>query len=478
MVTPLSLRDDVPALPEAGRAQWRDLCARYLPLTDERNVWRYSRAAVPADPAQGWKLHIAATVLTASAVLERVGPFLRSHAIQFKGPYSLEILSKINSGLFFGYSQVGKCFTIYPANDAECVYLAGHLHNLTAGLAAPIIPFDGRYSQSGSVYYRYGSFKHQNVLNNGTLIPAISDQTGQMVPDSRLSIGPEWAACPFTAEEAVASPTSSVSPLGTTIKIFEAISQRGKGGVYRAADFSTPVPRLCILKEGRRHGEVTFDGRDGHERVKHEKEALQTLRQCDVKVPRVFSSFEEDDNFYLLLEYVEGKVLESWLKTRRRRLPVITALKLGIQVAEILARIHSAGWVWRDCKPANLIWNGKVLRPIDFEGACRIGNNSRLDWATRSFISTSDDRSDQSQPSVDLYALGIVIYYLLTGKFLGDDKRDAIGNLRKGIPAGVRSILTKLLSSLAQDRPSAATVINELNRIVVSLQPTAVRVLD
>ncbi len=320
-------------------------------------------------------------------------------------------------------------------------------------------------------------------MDNGRLIPAISDQSGQLVPDSRLAIGPEWAACPFSDEEAVQSSATSQGPLGSTLRILKAISQRGKGGVYHAADLSTRIPRLCILKEGRRHGEVAFDGRDGHERVRHEKAVLQTLRKCGVDVPRVFSSFEEDDNFYVVLEYVEGIVLEGWLKTRKRRLPVITALKLGIQVAEILAKIHSAGWVWRDCKPANLILTGKVLRPIDFEGACRIGENSRHNWATKPFTSTGDDFSNCSQPSIDLYALGIVIYYLLTGKFLDDDKPDAIGKVRKGIPAGVRAILSGLLSSNAQDRPSAGMVISALNRVVVSLEPqnpdkTQSRVLD
>lgn len=464
MIIP-QLRQRVSTSPHVLRAKWRELCSQYLPLTDERRVWRYSRISNDDDPAQGWKLHVAATVLTASTVLERIGPFLQKQGVSFKGPCTLEVLTRLNSGLFYGYSQVGKCFTVYPANEAECHHLAGYLHDLTAGLGAPVVPFDGRFSRSSAVYYRYGSFRHQSLIENGTVIPAITDETGKLVPDSRLSIAPEWAACPFSDEPAAEDSAKSRSPLGSTIKIFGAISQRGKGGVYHAADLSTPIPRMCILKEGRRHGEVGFDGRDGHERVKHEKAVLQALRSGGVDVPDVFSSFEEDDNFYLVLEYVEGTNLEGWLKKRKRRLPVLTALKLGIQAAEILARIHSAGWVWRDCKPANLMLAGKVLRPVDFEGACQIGEDSAYDWVTKSFVSTTENSSYHSQPSIDLYALGIVIYYLLTGKSLNDDKPEAIDKVRKGIPAEIRAMLTSLLSSDPAKRPSAAAVVRELQSL-------------
>ncbi|MGB9177992.1 MAG: hypothetical protein WCB68_02000, partial [Pyrinomonadaceae bacterium] len=54
--------------------RWQELCARYLPITLENSIWRQSRAREPQDPAQGWKLHISATILMANRVLERVGP--------------------------------------------------------------------------------------------------------------------------------------------------------------------------------------------------------------------------------------------------------------------------------------------------------------------------------------------------------------------------------------------------------------------
>lgn len=455
-----NLRDPDVALRLA--AKWEALASRYLPIIDDRTVWRFSPAQFSNVPDQGWKLHITATVLTATTVLERVGPFLHERRIPFKGPRTLEILSRINSGLYFGYTQVGKCFTVYPASDAEGLDLAHCLHNLTTDLPGPMIPFDGRFGRSSAVYYRYGSFKHQRIMDNGTFTPVISDLSGRHVPDSRLSIAPEWVVCPFNEE--VEKPATASSPLGTTIRIIKAISQRGKGGVYYGADFSTRVPRPCILKEGRRHGEVAMNGQDGHERVKYELSVLRRLRRSGVNVPRVLSSFEEDDNFYIVLEFLDGVDLGSRLKNRKRRLPIEVALRLGIQVAQLISEIHSAGWVWRDCKPANLILTGRTLRPIDFESACRMGEDRPLNWATKVFIASGSDAGHQSQPAVDLYALGVVIYHLLTGKYWDEGKPVAIARSRKGVPGIVRSLLDKLLSNDPEQRPSAQTVIRELRR--------------
>src|SRR5688572_25883944 len=64
--------------------KWEDLCRRFLPETDDTSIWRYSRLPSESDPAQGWKLHVSATLLTANTVLERLGPFLTNLQVLFK----------------------------------------------------------------------------------------------------------------------------------------------------------------------------------------------------------------------------------------------------------------------------------------------------------------------------------------------------------------------------------------------------------
>jgi class IV lanthipeptide synthase len=445
--------------------KWKELCDRYLTHGDEQSFWRSNRLRSPSEPEQGWKLHVAATILSATEVLERLGPFLHAKGVMFKAPRQLRELGQLNSGLYYGYTQVGKAFTVYPSSDHECVELARELHELTAGLPAPSVPFDGQYCPGSLVFYRYGSFKRRNIEDEaGKQLLAITDPDGNLIPDSRESIAPEWAANPFPISD-VKKPDPA-SPLSNSLIVIRALSQRGKGGVYLAADFSGPAQRLCILKEGRKHGEVSFDGHDGHWRVRYEKRVLTALRRRGVPVPEIYSSFKSETNFYLVIEHIEGQSLQSLLRTRKRRLPIVRVLRLSLQVARIVAQLHGNGWVWRDCKPANLILSaGNTLRPIDFEGACKIGARSEFNWGTPTFLPDEfGDAEHESDPSVDLYAVGVVIYHLLTGQF--PDKQDpvSIRKLRFRTPQWLCDLVAELMNPVAAERPNAESVIRRLDQ--------------
>ncbi len=124
-------------------------------------MWRYARRIRSSDPAQGWKIHISATPLSAGAVFSRVHPLLARRGLLFKVPASLDLLVQLNAGIA-AFSQIGKFLTIYPRSTVEAVDLAQQLHAATRGLCGPKIPFDARYRNNSLVYYRYGSFGRSN----------------------------------------------------------------------------------------------------------------------------------------------------------------------------------------------------------------------------------------------------------------------------------------------------------------------------
>ena len=454
--------------------RWRELCARYLPAASVGSIWRHSRARSLLDPDQGWKLHVSATVLTANRVLERIGPPLQSRGILFKGPASLHELNKLNCGLFYGYTQVGKCLTVYPQTTEEAVALAEMLHELTQGIPAPAVPFDLRFRSGGCVYYRYGAFTHQEILNeDGTSRLALRDPEGKLIPDLRESWGgkPDWVSDPFPSRGPDDELNPAVSPLKTTFRVFRALKQRGKGGVYQAIDLSTNPPRLCILKEGRRHGEPGWDGRDGYWRVKNEKKNLCTLRAMGVEVPHVYSSFEAQGHFYLVTEFIEGISLQELLNRRERRLPMRRVLQTVLQVSGLLSRIHDAGWVWRDCKPSNLlVTKAGTLRPLDFEGACPSGRRNPTPWGTPTFVSPESlgNSRGPSRASDDLYALGVMIYYLLSGRFPSAPDPAPVERLRRNISAAACQLVSGLLDPDLRRRPRARLV---AQRLEAALRP-------
>jgi hypothetical protein len=445
---------------------WRELCDRFLPVFLQDTIWRYSRLKEREDPDQGWKLHISATILTAPKVLETVAPFLESQKAFYKAPISLAELKKINSGVYYNYTQIGKFITIYPQSDEQAVFFAEQLHQLTREMPAPAVPFDFKFKPKSCVYYRYGAFKTFEIKNeDGSTVLAMRDRNGELIPDLRFSESakPEWISNPFPI--ALIEEETSYTPLKNDYKVFRALSQRGKGGVYQAVDFSANHPRFCLVKEGRKNGEVDWDGRDGFWRVQYEKRVLETLQSAGCDVPQVYDSFETDGNFYLVTEFIEGETLHRFLQKRKKRLSISQAIKFAIRLSDLMARIHSAGWLWRDCKPDNLIVtkNG-VLRPIDFEGACPISQPDYVPCSTLTsvFFEESDFFFKARRINPDLFALGAIIYLLIEGELpkVTTENQPTISRLK--VSTEIKSLVSQLINPNTMKYPEAEDITKTL----------------
>ncbi|HYY95175.1 MAG TPA: lipopolysaccharide kinase InaA family protein, partial [Pyrinomonadaceae bacterium] len=267
------------------------------------------------------------------------------------------------------------------------------------------------------------------------------------------------------------APTPPATPLKTTFRAFRALAQRGRGGVYQALDLSVMPPRLCILKEGREAGEVRLDGRDGSWRVRHEGRVLAALREAGVEVPRLYSSFRAERNCYIAVEFIEGESLDRWLGRRRRRLAVAAALGRGAELARLVARIHAAGWIWRDCKPGNVVLTKRGgLRPLDFEGACPVDSPDPLPWGTPAFMPPEGDDEFHGQPRLpeDLYALGAVIYFLLAGRPPDAPSPVPLEKMRRDVPDGAREVVAGLLAPDPCRRPGAAEAARKLEAAIAA----------
>jgi hypothetical protein len=453
--------------------EWQRLCKRHLPVVFPDSKWRYSRLFAKDDPEQGWKLHLTATVLSANQVLNRVAPLLRQRAVLFKAPVSLQELGKLNSGTQYGFSQVGKFLTIYPKSPAEAVDLANKLHQLAGRLPGPAVPYDRQLRRNSSVYYRFGGFNPLNLKQrDGSRTLAIRDPTGRLVPDQRTpgAAIPAWLDDPFVSQPRSRNGKAlSSSPLKSTFLAYEAIVQRGKGGVYRALDTSVSPMRLCVLKEGRKHGETDWDGRDGFWWAKHEQHVLASLKANSIAVPEVYAAFEVEQNYYLAMEYVQGQNLRRLLSLKRKRMEIAEVLRLGAQLAHLLERIHKAGWVWRDCKPSNIIVTemGKLV-PLDFEGACSVSQPDPMPWGTPGFVPFASLNAIGVVPRLpdDLYALGAVLHQFITGRIpsLTSPQR-FLRRTGRRVPRELIEMTSALLSPDPELRPAAAEAARALARL-------------
>lgn len=410
-----------------------------MPISE--GEWRYPRRGRADDPAQGWKLHVAATRLTASEVFARVAPILFARDVLFKAPARLDFLALLNAGLG-QFSQVGKFLTLYPRSEVEACELARELHAATRGVRAPEIPFDARYRKGSCIYYRYGSF--QRSRRKGA---TIVDAKGKRHADRRAAgtAVPRWIGDPFRIS---AKPTKVAGPIGTDLLAFKVLSQRGKGGVYEAVDLSVSPARLVIIKEGRRHGETAWTGEDGFARVRHEGRVLRELQKAGVPVPEIFRDFTQNGSRYLVLEKVPGPALLS----RNRKHPAHVSWrrteKLLARLMPILSRIHAAGWVWRDCKPSHIFLHGGEIRLVDFEGACRRAETEVLPWGSMNYSPPIYQTSFARRAGIleDDYALGVIAFQFGAGKFPSPNaKRRAAVYRRSKCPDTLRTTIEQLL---------------------------------
>jgi serine/threonine-protein kinase len=191
--------------------------------------------------------------------------------------------------------------------------------------------------------------------------------------------------------------------------------------------------------------------------------------------------FSSPDGSYLAMEHIVGLTFEQLVRTVGR-LPPAMAASLGRQVAVALAHLHKAGWVHGDLKPANLMrtLNGQV-KLIDFGAARRIGDRGPplARWRTIQYLAPElARRPDLIDLRSDVYGLGAVLFYLLTGRPPGpagtgpglllwaltaDARRPP--RLGRGVPDRLAAGVRRMLAADPDDRyPSALAVAEALTR--------------
>ncbi|MEW1676329.1 PQQ-binding-like beta-propeller repeat protein [Streptomyces noursei] len=187
----------------------------------------------------------------------------------------------------------------------------------------------------------------------------------------------------------------------------------------------------------------------------------------------------DDGTLFLVMEFVVGQDLAAVLRQDGPP-PVPVAADWGAQTAAALAAAHDAGIVHRDLKPANLMLTaGGDVKVLDF-GIARFmaaTDKSSKVMGTLAYMAPERFREHGGDARTDLYALGCVLYELLTGAppFQASDPvammaahvqqaPDAPSTLRPGIPAAVDDLVVRLLAKDPADRPASAAEVHDALR--------------
>jgi serine/threonine-protein kinase len=215
---------------------------------------------------------------------------------------------------------------------------------------------------------------------------------------------------------------------------YELGDRLGSGGmstVYRATD--RVLERTVAVKVLAEHlsDDEKFVAR-------FRREALAVAKLIHPNIVQVYDTGVDEHRHYIVMEYVEGRSGAQLLQTRGR-LGADVSVQIGVQACSGLEYAHRQGIIHRDVKPGNLMVIGgpagsrssgssahdpptgeMTVKLTDF-GIARAAEQTRLTQVgsvvgTAAYLAPEQARGEEATPAADVYALGVVIYQLLTGR--------------------------------------------------------------
>jgi serine/threonine-protein kinase len=260
----------------------------------------------------------------------------------------------------------------------------------------------------------------------------------------------------------------------------ELVGTGGMSSVYRAHD--RLLERHVALKI--LHESHLADA-DTIERFRREARAVAQLSHPNIVT--VIDRGEDDGRQFIVFEYIAGENLKQVVE-RTGPLPVRQVLELSIQIGRGLAFAHSAGLIHRDVKPQNVLLNGDgeakvtdfgIARSLDVEGVTRTGTV----MGTSNYIAPEQATGRPVDAQTDVYALGVVVFELLTGRvpFDGDnfvavamrhvsETPPSVLELRPDTPIRLANAVDRALEKEPEDRfPTMNAFVDELEVCLAEL---------
>jgi hypothetical protein len=255
--------------------------------------------------------------------------------------------------------------------------------------------------------------------------------------------------------------------MSETVSHYEMLEKLGEGGigvVYRARD--TRLQRYVALKFLPPH--IGADDVE-RERFLQEARAASALDHPNICTIHDIEQAPDGRTFIVMACY-EGETLRA--RIRRGPLPVKDALAIGRQIATGLARAHERGIVHRDVKPANIFLTADgPVKVLDF-GIVRLVAETHLQVTHAgttvgavAYMSPEQARGEPVDRRADIWAIGVILYEMLTGRPPFDGQQDSVllqaiqtrdpeplGRLRPETPRALAELIERMLKKRPDDR--------------------------
>ncbi|MGI2905729.1 protein kinase domain-containing protein [Tolypothrix sp. VBCCA 56010] len=272
--------------------------------------------------------------------------------------------------------------------------------------------------------------------------------------------------------------------LGGRYQIIQHLGQGAFGVTFVAEDMQRPRNPKCVVKQFKPKATDPHTLGEARRLFDQEAEMLETLGKHD-QIPCLLAHFEENQEFYLVQEFIEGHDLSEELP-KGKQLSEAYAIEILQHILEVLAFVHQHEIIHRDIKPSNIRrrQDGKIVL-IDFGAVKQISTqvvNSQGQTSFTVAIGTpgympSEQRSCNPQFSSDVYAVGMIAIQALTGIFPSKLPKDSQGEIiwqnQAQVTQQLADILNKMVRYDFRERYHSATdALQALGTTVNSTTPT------
>jgi outer membrane protein assembly factor BamB len=190
----------------------------------------------------------------------------------------------------------------------------------------------------------------------------------------------------------------------------------GMGSVYKARDMHFPnVTKLVAVKEI-----INLADPSMRELVVRtfEREANLLAELNHPSIPKIYDYFTQNDKSFLVMEYIDGKDLETFLNDNAGLLGEDTVVEWAIQLCDVLSYLHNhqpEPVIFRDMKPSNVMLDHHShIRLIDFGIARGFQAGQKGTMIGTEGYSPPEQYRGEASPAGDIYALGATLHHLLT----------------------------------------------------------------
>jgi len=247
---------------------------------------------------------------------------------------------------------------------------------------------------------------------------------------------------------------------------YQLVAQQGSGGmsvIYKSVDRA--LGRTVAVKILR--PSLTNDP-SFLEKFRNEARAVANLSHPNIVT--VYDVGSDGPTHYIVMELVEGTDLKKIIK-EKGALPIDRAIDIAVQICAGLGYAHRSGLVHADVKPQNMLVTPQdVVKVTDFGIAQALSHTqpqqrAEVVWGSPHYFAPEQARGEQPTPQADVYAVGVVLFELLTGElpYVGTNQQELamahikepipnVSELRPGVPDRLAKMIFRAMAKDPRDR--------------------------